>query len=164
MLLVFSVFQDETGPLQCLVNSVKQHRKILDRLEEVVPGPAAQGLDHIRNNTGSGHHDNRRIGRVFLNPIEDLQSINFRHAQIHQDQIRPFLLQQLQAHPPVFRLQHIIIIVFQKVPEALANRPFIVYDKNPLGYIIRHDIPFSYVIFHYVCGAMAETSSTLFSP
>jgi len=97
--LVIAVFDDQTAVLQRSSNAQKE-LVFLERLEDVVIGAAANGLQGCGNVVDGRDHDHRYFRIVLPHPFEQPDAVHFRHDHVAQDQVGGRFLHLVLATRP----------------------------------------------------------------
>ncbi|MNM91667.1 hypothetical protein D3C81_1039730 [compost metagenome] len=107
------VLQHQASAIQRTAHRMFQHRKVFQRLDQVVCSTQAQRLYCIVHDPGTGDHDHRQFGRALGHLANQLQAAHLRHAQIADHKIRVFLFEDLEALLAIGCLQDAETAVFQ---------------------------------------------------
>ena len=130
--LIGLVFPHQAGSIQGPFDGVAEDGKVFQGLQQVIIGPQMQRFNGIGNDPRAGNNDHRGCRNSRLDLMQHLDPIDQGHPEIHQHQVRMFAKEEIQSEATVFRFDHLIIEVFQVVPEALPNQGFVI-DHQDFG-------------------------------
>ena len=87
----------------------RQHFFMLQRLSNIIRSARQKAFDFINRIGQRGHEDDRNVGgrRIFFEPAADFQSVNARHHDVQQHQIRIDLIKLLERAFPALRDGHL---------------------------------------------------------
>ena len=95
--------------------------------KEVI-GPQPHGVYDRVHVTKGRNHDDHGIGIRGPDPAQGLDSVNIRHAYVHDDEVEIFFLPFLKGLASVLRKGHLIVILGQDSLEIDPCVLFIVSD------------------------------------
>src|SRR5260370_578695 len=84
--LVVSVFDDHPPVLQCAPNAQKE-LILLERLQDVIIGPAANRFEGPGNVMNRCNHDHRHFRIVLPHPFQQPDAVHLRHNHVAQDKV-----------------------------------------------------------------------------
>jgi hypothetical protein len=82
------VLLEQVAAFQRTAHGVLQHFHLDQGLEQVIHGAVAQGRDHVIHAALARHHDHGGFRRFAVDGLEHIKTIDQRHAQIANHQIR----------------------------------------------------------------------------
>ena len=106
------------------------HILVLERLEDVVIGPALHRLDGRLDGPKRGHDDRDHRQPLLGDALQQLQPVHVRHLQVGQDQVIRAPLQLLQGLQAVLGKSHRKALSGEHVHEHFTHDLLIIDQKN----------------------------------
>ena len=126
--LVAAVFRDEAAMLKSAADA-EEELVFFEGLEDVVVSAATDGFESRGNVVDGGDHDDRDLGVVFTEPIEQLDAVHLGHDHVAQDKIRRGLFDLLLGSAAIAYGRAAITFRFEHGGNDFSNRFFIVDDQ-----------------------------------
>jgi hypothetical protein len=104
----------------------------LERLREVVVGPASQGLDRRSGGAIARQHHHRQVGPDRVHAVEQLETIHARHVEIGDQQVERAagpVLERRQGVSPRAERGHLIVGHGEHAPHS-AKDEIVVVDQE----------------------------------
>ncbi len=134
MLAVLAVFPPQPGALQGVRDGVLQHRHVLDRLGDVVPGAELERLNGVAHAAQTGHHQDRQLRVVAGHGGQHMQAVHARQTQIAQHQIGSLATDEVDAGLAVERLENLEAAVLQKGGQHFEDQLLVVDHQDARGF------------------------------
>src|SRR5690606_5123119 len=106
--------------------------EVFQRLDQLVARAQAQGLDRVAHHPGAGHHDDRDFAVDHVDPADQFEAVDLRHAQVADDHFGLFAFEHFQPLQPVSGLQHLETAVVEIGGDARADY-LVIIDNQQLG-------------------------------
>jgi hypothetical protein len=122
----------EEGPLHRAVQGAPK-RLAVERLLEEVVGASLHGVDGDVHRPEARHDDDSRPRRGGPHALQERQSVEARHSQVGEDDLRPELVEQLETPEGVARRGDLVAPLAQQPLQRGAGPRLIVHDEDPPG-------------------------------
>ncbi len=118
----------DPSALDIAINDVA-HFACIKRFADVIISAEPKCFAGRLEGAETGEHDHRKMGIDLANFAQSIDAGHSGHANIHDDRIRVFFLQKLEAGFDAIGSVH-LIVRFQQHPQAFARTDFVVDNKD----------------------------------
>ena len=127
------VVADQAGLVQSRDDGVFQHRHVLYRLGDEIPGALAQRLDGVAHDAGAGHHHQRQVGLFGVQRLQHVEAVEVRQPQVAQHEIGRGVADHVDAAGAVFRFRDPESAVFEVAHHVEAHHRIVFDDQDAPG-------------------------------